>query len=343
MKWFRRRPKEPEEFVRVGARLPKHILEAQDLGKWKVAIVMPVPTEMTGVLREVETLLSPELGGDTARRISKVLTDHEWARVKGGWLPMAKALNMIEVQASFPHNDAMILYASHGVIGQNIAEQRNVAVERALDVGMDWIWFQDWDVKIPPTTFGILQSADVDIISGTYSYKMHGGRTMAMVPPNFVHFDAWWQKAGEEFAPGQKFGPGQIYPGLAVVPCGCLLVKADVFRKIDKPWFGQGSAVMEGGGIQGWTDDGHFCLKATQAGYTLHLDTRIMCDHIDFWKGVVYTFDVNNCKWAWRWLSDPDDTCRPFSGEVADLGYIERAQGQSESETGGGDSPPLDG
>ena len=340
MRWFRRKK---TGGIVVPQPFAKSILEAEPEGKYKVAIIMPVPELMTGVASEVEGMLTKELGGDYARRIWEVLDSHKWGRCVGGWLPLSKTLNMLEVHACFPHNDVSVMYCAEGMSGPKIADQRNHGVERALDWGADWIWLQDWDVKLPPPTFGVLRSADVDIISATYFMKEHPPRCMAMIPPGLRFFDTWWQKVGQEFAPGERFGPGKIYPGLAVVPNGCLLVKADVFRKLPQPWFTDGSAHLADFSAVGWTDDGYFSFLATEHGYTLHLDTRIMCDHWDLRRGMAYSFDVQKCRPCWRWLTDSDEVCRPFSGEVASLGYQERAEGRTEGQAGGVVGEALDG
>ena len=66
---------------------------------------------------------------------------------------------------------------------------------------------------------------------------------------------------------------------LYTAPMGCTLIKVDVFKKIEMPWF------VTTGQL---TQDSFFSQKARDAGYTLWCDTSIRCDHIDRDTGIVY-------------------------------------------------------
>jgi len=56
---------------------------------------------------------------------------------------------------------------------------------------------------------------------------------------------------------------------------GCALIKTEVFKDMDEPWFTLGEIVKDG-----WSDDISFFNRATRAGYKIHFDPRAICGHM---------------------------------------------------------------
>lgn len=60
----------------------------------------------------------------------------------------------------------------------NLAKARMLLVREALDSRADHILFLDDDIVHTPNDFATLQAADVDVISGAYSFREPGGTTI---------------------------------------------------------------------------------------------------------------------------------------------------------------------
>jgi GT2 family glycosyltransferase len=69
----------------------------------------------------------------------------------------------------------------------------------------------------------------------------------------------------------------------AMVGGGCLMIRREVFEKLKEPWFQSEWIFSNFPGEHGWllkTEDVWFCEKAQEAGYNIHLDTRIKSPHM---------------------------------------------------------------
>ncbi len=333
-----------DEELKAPGRIPKGVREVGAQKRVKIAIVMPCAEALTGTGEILLKNLTARYGREHAEEITEFLSGIGWNHCKGGWLPYIKALNMIEVQSQFPHNDFICHYAYYQTSGPRIGFQRDKGVEDALAAGCDYLWFQDWDVINPVGAFGNLYMRNKDIVSGVVFMKNIPPRTMAMAGPLNTFYDEWWQDPVlAEDLRRQGLKP---LSGLTVVPCGCLLVKADVFRNIDPPWFTDGSCIVPSGPSKGrasdWTDDSYFCNKAIQAGYKLHLDLTVQCDHFDMNSGMVWGFDVDHWRPAWRWLGHEDEW-RPFALEAIDIGNPSGPEDTPEGQAGRAEPGPLAG
>lgn len=157
--------------------------------------------------------------------------------------------------------------------GCNCSENRNNLVEMAQEYKARYILFIDNDMYFFPGAFTKLFKADKDIISGINVYKS---------PPHTVAAYNWNEKTKHyesltEWEHGETFevdGVGGAF----------LLVKMEVFDKIEKPWFFLGE--KEGTRIG---NDFYFCNKAQEAGYKIWLDSSARTGHLG-----VYPFTIDN-------------------------------------------------
>lgn len=93
-----------------------------------------------------------------------------------------------------------------------------------------------------------------------------------------------------------EFRPRDIREPLArgrVMECngiamGCSLYRMELFREIAGPWFVTVADVVEGKGVQGFTQDLFFCEKAKRAGKRFGVDFRVKVGHLDLASGMVY-------------------------------------------------------
>jgi hypothetical protein len=101
-----------------------------------------------------------------------------------------------------------------------IHKARDLIVEEALKGDPDYILFLDSDLHFPRWTLGRLLSLDKDIVGAGYVNR---------TPPH--HLMVKLARGSEAMVIN-----GGVHE-VALVPTGCLLVKAEVFRKIGRPYF----------------------------------------------------------------------------------------------------------
>ncbi len=165
---------------------------------------------------------------------------------------------------------------------------RNLIVKTFMEsTEFTHLFFMDSDMRFHPHTVARLAALDLPIVSGLYL-----ARTDTPLPHiyDYSHIspEGWamynsrcadygeWLKANPEQAQRPNawcFDPDPT----AVLTCdavgfGCVLIKREVFESISYPWF---EADPETGGAE----DFDFCEKARAAGYEIHADMTVQCDH----------------------------------------------------------------
>lgn len=143
---------------------------------------------------------------------------------------------------------------------------RNKAIKVGLEEGIEEFLFFDADQTFPEEIYEHLHSADKDIISGF----------VAMT--NWPHPYCVWKKTddGQDATVVPMGEPRAIE--VDKVGGGCLLVKADVFRKIEPPWFPM--SISDDGASLKATADISFVAKAQEAGYTIYAHTGVFPGHL---------------------------------------------------------------
>ena len=160
---------------------------------------------------------------------------------------------------------------------------RNNLVESALSKNVDYLWFVDTDNLVP---VGCLEKmiADMDkeradIVTAIYFEKSKP------YYPVIRHWtiDGFWKI---EDAP-----LGQI---IEIDGCGmgCCLIRADLFRKINPPWFAFSWEFWHEKPIQ-LSEDLFFCRKAKKVGAKMICDSSLISSHlgagIDAWEYMSFT------------------------------------------------------
>jgi hypothetical protein len=151
------------------------------------------------------------------------------------------------------------------VHGQSPAQARNVIIEQALGADCTHIFFCDDDMAFPPDTINRLLKHDKDIVMGLYLMR------------SYPHFPAAFDM---ELAGGyNKFM--YLTPdveGLVEITnggLGCVLIKTEVFKKMERPWVTLGELIKDG-----WCDDVAFFNRARKAGFRIYLDTECKVGHM---------------------------------------------------------------
>lgn len=198
-------------------------------------------------------------------------------------------------QLSYPMFGNPIHYSPDS---QEVGEARNTIVQQALDDGVEWLFFLDYDVAPPPNALVKLLKLNVDIAAGVYHSKSVPSWPLIQVKG--------WKYAFEDY----EYGDLIKAEGVGM---GCTLIKMDVFRKIEKecgkPWFKTvpGYSTNSSEILPQLTEDIYFCQKAHQCGYDIIVDTAVQCGHVDWKTGMIFHYvqDPNNSKkglpgWTYR-------------------------------------------
>lgn len=151
------------------------------------------------------------------------------------------------------------------VHGQSPARSRNLIIQQAIDNECTHIFFLDDDVVIPPDTLMKLLADDKDIVSGLYLMRNH--------PHNPIAFDTCNEDGRCNYIDLNKY-PGQNLVEIKAAGLGCLLVKTDVFRNMEKPWVRLGELELDM-----WCDDIGMFKRIREAGFKAYLDTTVLIGH----------------------------------------------------------------
>lgn len=152
---------------------------------------------------------------------------------------------------------------------------RNLACEATLQEGSTWLLFLDDDVVAPPDVFRRLASHGKDIVSAVY-YR----RAEPIVP-------VMMRNAGPTGAAWVTEWVANSLIEVDLVGAGCLLIHRRVLERMKKPWFewelGRPLPVQVPGAPppRQMSEDFAFCRNAKeQYGFSIHVDTSLLCEHI---------------------------------------------------------------
>lgn len=175
---------------------------------------------------------------------------------------------------------AMLTSAHHAKItlinhrSSLIHKARDLLIVEALKSDPDYVLFLDSDLKFPAWTLGRLLSLDKDIVGAAYVRRSAPHELLVKPLP------------GNE---QQVVNGGCIE--VAALPTGCLLIRADVFKRLNRPYFRSPSF-----GVNDLTpmhlleylpkdmrpitigEDTDFCARARQAGFKVWLDVELTTD-----------------------------------------------------------------
>lgn len=147
-----------------------------------------------------------------------------------------------------------ILYVS----GTLIADQRVDLASNAISQGAEYILWLDSDMRFPKNTLSRLLAHNKDIVGCNYSQRVVPPKPTAHNSVGNGDFEPVWTN------PDSK-GLEQV----SFLGFGCILTKADVFKKIEKPWFHLGYSTRNHRFIG---EDVYFCLQAQKANIPVLLD-----------------------------------------------------------------------
>lgn len=154
----------------------------------------------------------------------------------------------------------------HCVYGMTIDRGYTEAVFTALRDDATHIMFIEDDTFPPLDAIERLLAHNKDIIGGWYPKRQDDSRVgVPIVIENGI------RKTLDQ--------PDGSLREVYTIPMGCTLIKTDVFKQLDMPWFVTTAQLSQ---------DSFFSQKAREAGYTLWCDTSILCKHVDRETGKIY-------------------------------------------------------
>jgi len=156
--------------------------------------------------------------------------------------------------------------------GESTDIARNKAVEYALEKKSNYIWFLDDDVQMP--FFAVrqliytLEQSDAMVVGGIYCSKQPPNEPLVYVGKGK---GAFW-----------KWKVNTVFP-VDGIGAGCMMVKTDVFKHLEKPYFKTvDDFITEGTNTSNSsTEDLYFCNKVRDAGYKILADAHVICNHWD--------------------------------------------------------------
>lgn len=173
--------------------------------------------------------------------------------------------------------------------GMEVGDARNQIAEHALKVGAKYLLFIDDDTQIPPyAILKLMYALDQQappfgkamVCAGIYCAKADPATPIVYSDRGSGPFWDW------------KFD--DIFE-CASIGTGCMLIKTEVFTKIERPWFKTITAPMKAQlnrlemGVEKihedisvtLTDDIYFCYKVADAGYKILAHGGVLCPHWD--------------------------------------------------------------
>ena len=166
---------------------------------------------------------------------------------------------------------------------------RDRVTRDVLKQKVDYVFYLDTDVLVDPDTLLRLldqsKRFDVSIVSGLY-YDRH------QIPPKPVASDVSDitidRKTAHCSTPEFSDLIGlDVLVSVDLVGCGCLLVRSDVFKGLEKskpnfPFFvwGRDRVNEDGSSILPFNEDGYFCNRClSELGVRPHVSMSVLCDH----------------------------------------------------------------
>jgi len=156
---------------------------------------------------------------------------------------------------------------------QIISDSRNLIAQKALELGCTHILFCDDDHIFPADTAVRLLEHDVDIV-GALAFKRRP-------PYDPCIFNAIKNEQTNELNMVHEVSIKQGLQEVTAIGFAFVLIKVEVFQKLEFPWFVYGDKslgiMVAQGGIG---EDMSFCVRARNAGFKVYCDTDLIVAHI---------------------------------------------------------------
>lgn len=146
--------------------------------------------------------------------------------------------------------------------GSVLAEARQESIKRAIEAGAEWIFSVDSDMRFPVNAIEGMMAHDVPVVAANCAKRKRP------IGPTARRRNAMFNddRDSEPVFPDKTIGGIEE---VETVGFGVILIKSEVFKQIDWPWF-----------IQPWHDDAQrhvgediaFCMRCREAGIPIYID-----------------------------------------------------------------------
>lgn len=204
------------------------------------------------------------------------------------------------IQKDYPDDEFMFYTPQR----QSIDMMRNNAAKMAIENNCDYLMFIDDDVIVQPNTYKSLREADKDIIMALTYIRGYPFHPMCFREFDIVTLDDGKIRRnltmhGEEFWEMEDNGLFKT----GAVGFSCVLIKVDVLRALNPPYFVTGP---------GHTEDVYFCLRVAselEPCPSIYVDTKCPTGHI-LTPDVVSKDNVEILRIIHKPLDEPTDSAR---------------------------------
>jgi len=229
---------------------------------------MSIPTltaEEMAKLEEQAVPLGPRVDGPPPIKVAICLPTHD----------MVPATFMYDLAQMVGFTGATIVADEVSDLALNMVQAtiiqagREELAQQALETGCTHLLWCDTDHRFPKDSLVRLLSHNRDIIGINYCTRR--------MPPDYVAFS----EINTETRMTKKLvttGEEEGFQEAAAIGFGLVMVKADVFWNMEKPWF---DFTWIGPGADWSGEDVHFCTKARELGYKILVDPQLSveCSH----------------------------------------------------------------
>jgi hypothetical protein len=164
-------------------------------------------------------------------------------------------------------------------VGNQLCKARNDAIQNAIKLNADWLWFIDDDHWFEGDIINRLLVHNVDLVGPLYCIRGYP-------------FDPTARTLGDdkyEIINIPESGPPKLIEVGAIGTSG-MLIRRKVWETVPYPWFTVGHIHADQ-----MAEDFSFCERVKKAGLKIHLDTATPLDH--FMTAAV-SIQYTNDKWC---------------------------------------------
>ena len=171
------------------------------------------------------------------------------------------------------------------VRGYDVATARNRIAQSALDLGTDYVLMVDNDITLPKDALKMLLEDARDVCLGFYAHRgddnLYHGRTCICKLKDeygnaYYHYPLESEYTADEMRFMTKAGLSKIEVHGGGM--GCALIRTEVFRKTEYPWY---DWVNYGDANRGMlSEDLYFCSLCRASEIPIYADVRVGCGHL---------------------------------------------------------------
>ncbi len=197
-----------------------------------------------------------------------------------------------------------------GIFGYNIDEARNQLATNSVKLGSTYTLFIDNDIILPENALVQMlevmeedEKKEIGMVVGDYLLK---GKV-----PHSINLQLDSSGKVTELNRIKKLKNKNIIDSNWLVGLGCALIRTEVFRQVQYPYFLCYSTKLKKTGVDvnqdgGENEDASFCENLFINGYKIKIINDLKCVHIDYNTGYAYgydkEFDIN--KYAcYEWIN----------------------------------------